>query len=147
MSPGSPRWSSSLSSPLLGLAENEQRLRMDAVVLHGVRGGLALHDLLEGLEVRDLGDERGLLGPVWVPERPNGDAHRPEHFLTLRRCQPMLDIVHFVGDDVGSHQDGSFPLVRRLHRLPPPSANLLLASSEGNRRTPVASAVLLPCEE
>src|SRR5215213_5191778 len=61
-------------SPLLGLAEDEKRLRIDAVVLHGIRGGLALHDVLEGLHVGDLGDERGLVGPVWVPERPNGDA-------------------------------------------------------------------------
>jgi hypothetical protein len=28
---------------------------MDAVVLHGSRGGLALHGLLEGFDVRDLG--------------------------------------------------------------------------------------------
>src|SRR5215213_4520570 len=95
------------SRSLLGLAENEKRLRIDAVVLHGIRGGLALHDLLECLHVGDLGDERRLIGPVWVPERPNGDAHRPKHFLTLRRTQPMLDIVHFVGDDVGSHRDRS----------------------------------------
>src|SRR3954453_17219795 len=86
---------SSLSSPLLGLAESEKRLRIDAVVLHGVRGGVALHDLLEGLDVGDLGDERGLPGPVCIPERPNGDAHRPEHFFSLRRAQPMLDLVHF----------------------------------------------------
>src|SRR4051794_18034669 len=66
---------SSLFSPLLGRAENEKRLRVDAVVLHGIRGGLALHDLLEGLDVRDLGDERSLLGSARVPERPNGDAH------------------------------------------------------------------------
>src|SRR4051794_19484697 len=61
------------SGPLLRLAEHEKRLRIDAVVLHGTRGGLALHDLLEGLEVGDLGDQPCLLGPVRVPERPNGD--------------------------------------------------------------------------
>ena len=59
--------------PLHGLAEEEKRLRIDAVVLHGIRGGLAVHDLTEGLEVRDLGDERGL----WVPERPGGQSEVP----------------------------------------------------------------------
>src|SRR3954449_7996282 len=81
---GSSKRHSAAKAPLLGLAEHEKRLRIDAVVLHGIRGGLALHDLLEGLHVGDLGDERGVVGPVWVSEGPDGDAHRPKQFLALR---------------------------------------------------------------
>src|SRR5215208_4665159 len=90
--------------PLLALAQNEKCLRLDAVVLHGIRRGVAPHELLEGLHVRDLSDERGLVGSIWVREGPNGDANWPEYLFTLRRAQPLVDIVHFMGDHVRGHR-------------------------------------------
>ena len=50
--------------------EHEKRLRIDAVVLHGIRGGLALHDLLEGLDVGDLGAEHGPRSSARACRRP-----------------------------------------------------------------------------
>ncbi len=74
---------------LLGLAVNEKRLRIDAVVLHGIRGGLALHDVLEGFHIGDLGDERGLVGPsgslnvrTVMPIGPNSSSR----FGELSQC-------------------------------------------------------------
>jgi hypothetical protein len=80
------------------------------------------------------------------PSGPNGDAHRPKHFLTLRRAQPMLDIVHFVGDDVGCHRDRSLSS-RTACWIPPlrPSANLLLADTEDKPPHLVASACCFRC--
>ena len=46
---------------LLTLAQNDDGLRMDAVVLHGIRRLVALHEVLERLHVGDLGDKRGLV--------------------------------------------------------------------------------------
>ncbi len=80
---------SSVSSPLLGLAENEKRLRIDAVVLHGIRGGLAPHGVLKRLHVGDLGDDPGLVRPVWsrnvrtvMPIGPNTSSR----FGELSQC-------------------------------------------------------------
>src|SRR6185503_8956741 len=48
-------------APLLILAQNENGLWMDAVVLHGIRCLVALHEGLERLHVGDLGYQRCLV--------------------------------------------------------------------------------------
>jgi hypothetical protein len=48
---------------LLTLAQNENGLRMDAVVLHRIRRLVAPHEGLERLHVGDLGYQRALFDP------------------------------------------------------------------------------------
>src|SRR5262245_27754555 len=98
---------------LPALAQHHDGLRMDAVVLHGIRRLVALHEVLERLHVGDLGDKRGRVRSVRVPKGAHGDSDGTEHLLALRRAQPVLNIVHFVGDHVRSHRGKSF---RRLAR-------------------------------
>src|SRR5690242_4488420 len=78
---------------------------MDAVVLHGFRRLLALHEVLEGLQVGDLGNEGDRVGSAWVPKGAHRDSQGTEYLLALRRAKPVLDIVHFVGDYVRGHRE------------------------------------------
>jgi hypothetical protein len=43
--------------------------------------------------VRDLRDQAHTIGALGIVERANRDAQWPEHFLSLPRAQPVLDIV------------------------------------------------------
>jgi hypothetical protein len=65
-------------------------------VFHRVGRLLGLHEFLKGGHARDLRDQAHPIGALGIVERANRDAQRPEHFLSLPRAQPVLDIVDLV---------------------------------------------------
>src|ERR1700678_3932674 len=75
------------------LAENHQGFGADAVVLHGLRGLLGLHDLLEDGEVGDLDDHPDPVGSARVAEGAGRDAVRSEKLFPLPGLEPVLYVV------------------------------------------------------
>ena len=83
--------------------------RGEPIVLHRVCGPFCLHGLLPNRHVGHLHDQSDPIRSVRVPEGARGDSHGPEEFLSLRRREPMVDVVYLVEHKHGRHSPSTFP--------------------------------------
>ena len=87
----------------LSLVEDQDGLGPNAVMLHRIGCRLGLHELLKRGHVRDVRDQADTIRALGVMEGTNRDAQGPEHLLSPRRAQPVLNGVDLMEYEMCCH--------------------------------------------